>query len=286
MDNQSYSNLIEAYLNNQLTETERLNFEHLCIQDPILNSELKLQQDIINAIQEYRKAELKQRLALIPTEGLISSYSFLKSTLVALGLSGILLTSGILAYQSYTSTSVLLDTTSKKLTKLLPEIPVNIEEEKETIILNKVENTHPIEEVIEVSTPIQSAVDYTSVTEKIEETFSNLNHHENLSKTSAILFDELTEEDSTLKSEENIYPPAQPDIQYQYYNDKLFLHNNISRGIIIPYENHNGITKYYLLYEGYYYEINNNQEEIATPRVVKDVNVILELKKLQELYGR
>lgn len=285
MDNQNYSNLIEAYLNNQLSETERLDFEHLCMQDPILNSELKFQQDIIHAIQEYRKAELKQRLALIPTEGLISSYSYLKSTLVVLGLSGILITSGIFTYQNFIDKPILLNSTSKKLSQLISELPLPVEEEEVIPVVEVESNQPPIEEIVESYIPVQNGEDYSSVTQKVANVFSNLNHHEDLSKMGDVLFNENLEKDSIHPSEGELFPSAEPDIKYQYYNDRLFLHNNKSRGTLIPFEK-NGLTRYYLLYEEYYYEINDNQEEIATPKVVKDVDVILELKKLQELYGR
>ncbi len=59
---QDYSEKIEAYLRNELSESERAEFEQLLQKDPLLQNELTLQQDIVASICTYRKNELKQRL--------------------------------------------------------------------------------------------------------------------------------------------------------------------------------------------------------------------------------
>ncbi|MBW8051206.1 MAG: hypothetical protein FVQ77_12865 [Cytophagales bacterium] len=53
---------IEAYLTDQLTEKEMLDFEDKFGDDPLLREEFSLQQNIITSIKEYRKAQLKQKL--------------------------------------------------------------------------------------------------------------------------------------------------------------------------------------------------------------------------------
>ncbi len=57
-----YTEKIEAYLRDQLTEGEKAEFEQLLQQDPLLYNEFKLQQEVVTSIQAYRKSQLKQRL--------------------------------------------------------------------------------------------------------------------------------------------------------------------------------------------------------------------------------
>ncbi|MCH8317498.1 MAG: hypothetical protein IIA88_03235 [Bacteroidetes bacterium] len=68
---------IEAYLTDQLTEKEVLDFEDQFGDDPLLRKELSLQQNIITSIKEYRKAQLKQRLNKISVN-IGSKYRILK----------------------------------------------------------------------------------------------------------------------------------------------------------------------------------------------------------------
>src|SRR5690606_34168036 len=53
---------IERYLEGNMSGEELQAFEKLLDKDPMLKSEFQLQEDIISAIKESRKAELKARL--------------------------------------------------------------------------------------------------------------------------------------------------------------------------------------------------------------------------------
>ncbi len=68
-----YTEKIEAYLRNELNESEKASFEQLLRQDPLLFSEFKLQQEIIGSIQAHRKQQLKQRLERIDVSDLMKS---------------------------------------------------------------------------------------------------------------------------------------------------------------------------------------------------------------------
>src|SRR5690554_3989747 len=58
----NYIEQIEQYLEGTMSGAELETFERLLDNDPALQSEFQLQQDIISAIKETRKAELKARL--------------------------------------------------------------------------------------------------------------------------------------------------------------------------------------------------------------------------------
>lgn len=64
MMNQEYqhSEIIEAYLRNNLSGEQKNDFEELVRQDPLLYNEFVFQQDIVSGLQNHRKEQLKSRL--------------------------------------------------------------------------------------------------------------------------------------------------------------------------------------------------------------------------------
>jgi hypothetical protein len=74
------SQMIEAYLRNELTPLERASFEQRISQDPLLQNELTLQSDIISSLQNYRKLELKQRLNQIDVSSATNPSNYLRNT--------------------------------------------------------------------------------------------------------------------------------------------------------------------------------------------------------------
>ncbi len=68
-----YNERIEAYLRDQLSAEDKVDFEQSLQQDPLLQNEFLLQKDIMGSIQSYRKAELKQRLQQIDVSNLTNS---------------------------------------------------------------------------------------------------------------------------------------------------------------------------------------------------------------------
>ena len=95
---QNYSEKLEAYLRNELSESEKAEFEQMLQQDPLLQNELILQQDIISSIRDYRKNELKQRLNRIDvsntTKGNLGNFTmggFILGGLAIVGIAGLLI---------------------------------------------------------------------------------------------------------------------------------------------------------------------------------------------------
>ena len=58
--------LINAYLDNELSDADRMNFEQRLEGDAVLQQELALQKDVIEGIRLARKAQLKQMLNNVP----------------------------------------------------------------------------------------------------------------------------------------------------------------------------------------------------------------------------
>jgi hypothetical protein len=58
--------LLDDYISNRLTTSERAAFEHRLASDPTLKSELDFQSRIVDSIRQVRKAELKAMLNNVP----------------------------------------------------------------------------------------------------------------------------------------------------------------------------------------------------------------------------
>jgi hypothetical protein len=53
---------IEAYITNKMSAGEKYLFENELAKDPLLQNEIDLQKDIVEALKSNRKAQLKDRL--------------------------------------------------------------------------------------------------------------------------------------------------------------------------------------------------------------------------------
>ena len=60
--NKNYFDLIDAYLNGEMTDQEAIEFENQLQKDPLLENEFQWQHDIVNSIRDFRQAELKATL--------------------------------------------------------------------------------------------------------------------------------------------------------------------------------------------------------------------------------
>ena len=65
----SNTDLINAYFGNEMTDVERQDFEARLQNDPELKSEYNFQKEIVDAIKEARRADLKSMLDKVPVSG-------------------------------------------------------------------------------------------------------------------------------------------------------------------------------------------------------------------------
>ncbi len=147
---------IESYLLNQFRPEEKASFEQLIQQDPILESELQFQKEIIEAIRHRRKSELKARLDNIQV-GTSHSLYFSKSVLISSAIALISLCAFITwllispQNQSKTNSGENLADSPKRLAtrtpqKIQPEHKLTIEPELPS---------SAIPQEIQVSTPVE-----------------------------------------------------------------------------------------------------------------------------------
>lgn len=274
MNKYFYSDKIEAYILDNLSESERMAFEELIEQDPVLKNELELQQETINSLQNQRKAQLKQRLNNIEVEPV--AYSLSRITL----LESVLLVSIV----ATTITLFALFYGTKSNITAEKAAPVNYHNELSFtpylklahIPVAKKENIQEenIPAIVSLPQIKQSKDNYQNVLLK------KIKQAQTTKKSTTPRKIEAKREDSGGSS---AAVPQNKDLLYQYYNKGFFLLNNESRGYQIPLESH-GITKHYLYYQGKVYELKPNQVEPVPPKEVTDQKIIDQVKEHKQLF--
>jgi len=277
MNKYFYSDKIEAYILNNLPESERIAFEELIEQDPILKSELAQQRETIGSLQEQRKAQLKQRLNDIKVEPV--SFSLSRITL----LESALLVSIIAT--TVTLFALLYSTKSNLTAEQIA--PSNYRSELNFTSYTRVAPkpiTKPKEEIKQLTSISQ----FKTSKNNYQSTLLDRIEKDQVRKQSVNKENTDTKEVLPKLNESGGSPAAVPQskqIVYQFYNGKLFLQNKESRALQIPLVI-NGVTKLYLYYEGKVYELKPNQVEPVTPKQVTDTKIIERVKThKQQFFG-
>lgn len=296
MEEPNYTDMFEAYWRGELSETEKNHLESLVEQDPALKTEFLLQKDIMDALQNYRKNEIKQRLAAIPI-GVTSSYLlyqvYLKNAFLGLGAAGAISWGAYQWNQSQTAAQnqAKSEGTSWKLPvfKMPTKSAAEQVAETETIAgseattANKVQpatqmaGTIARKNYLEVRNGLKSLVQYTETA---------IRSFELLIESKAQLPQEIIIE---VKSDSSNAVEVAAPIYYQFYKEKLRLYSSpkgerfSSRARLIPLELQ-GNTYYFLYFEGNYYHLKNTQQEITEAKIVKDGAIINQLKILKDKY--
>lgn len=272
MNKYFYSDKIEAYILNDLSESEKIAFEELIEKDPILKNELILQQETIGSLQNQRKAQLKQRLNNIQVEPV--SYSLSRITLLESALLVSIVATTITLFTLFYGTKS--NITAEKLAPSNYHSELSFLPYLNTITPNKEKKTKPevIDNIASISQVKTARSNYQNVLQKrvrqnrVEK--QNTNPREIASK-----------KEETSGSSAAV--PQNKELLYQFYNDQVFLKNNETRGYQIPLES-NGITKYYLYYQEKVYELKPNQVEPVPLKQVTDQEIIKRVKDNKQLF--
>ena len=265
--------------------------------------EFQFQQDVISSVKDYRIAQLKARLnnILIPAPNNIVS-----TNLAALKIAGSLLlisaigTGGYLYYQNQVNTQSTGATANPNQIELSEEdlIDYTIIEEVPKPPQIQTENTEP-----------QATKESSSVSPELSTPSStNTSQPQNITReprsVQPTIIEGFQDEESFPNEDEvglpnislnekNIEEITQVEVSntvdgkhsfhYQHYNNKLFLYGDFNN---IPYEilelNNAKGRKLYLFYQGEFYDIKSDQEEIAPLVEIKDRKLFNQLSPLIE----
>jgi len=289
MENLNSLNNIESYLTNKMSAAERKFFEAQLAKDPLLQNEINFHKDVIEGLQDYRKKELKERLNNIEVKG-GNSYTGIKvAASVALAT--------LIGLSSYYFTVIYNKEVASPQSYITPETKKEVSQEKSSNSLNSLNETNSI------LTPSETKVIRKEVAKPQKET-SNVSAHIPIFNAPDVK-EHFAEDDEQISHEEiieasqgNITKAETPklssveikieesksnQLQYQHYNNKLFLYGDFNSK---PYEilelNSHKESKLYIYFEEKYFALKPNQIKIANLEEIKNAKLIESLKMLRD----
>lgn len=287
----NYSEKLEAYIRNELTEKERLELEEQLRQDPLLQNELTLQKDIIASISDYRKNELKQRLNKIDVGSKSSPGDFTVGGAILGGIA-IVGVAGFLIFKDSGK-----DLSSTQLSGAVSQMPVDSQHatnpseltSENTIALADTYDTADSNMPETVTSPVNvnPAPKKTTPAKNTQTTIAPVV----VEATQAIVEEEeIQKDDKLVLPESGVTKPAasaEPTLiivdnntskyklQYKYTNGQLFLYGFEKPYKIIDLPDQ---TQRFLLYNGKFYKLNRNQPQISPIQLVDDQQEIKALE--------
>lgn len=286
---------VNSFLDNELSEIDRLDFENKLLHDSDLREEYNFQKDLVEGIKESRRLELKSRLSNIPINTPLYQTVGFKAIAVASISVGI----GFGAYYLLSEDDNIklseidlsenqITLTDKRDIPVVPEAiaPIFKEEAKEEVVMEVVPQEKPKTEVIAKNTEtkaepviIQPNVIQPDVVEAFEdedilsEDIGVDNQSNSLDNIKENV--ESTVEIATVKDKRNKF-------HYKFFENKLFLLGNFNE---MPYEiielNSSKGKSYFLYYNDSYFKLNSEQLKPAPLVKIENDSLVNELKIIQ-----
>lgn len=284
---------VNSYLDNELTDADRLDFENKLNQDSELSEEYNFQKDLVDGIKNVRRLELKSRLSNIPINTPLFQTIGFKAIVVATISAGI----GFGVYYSLDNNNELdhsiIDLKNNQIAlseeKVIPEIPKAIvpiiaeDESDEEKTKKSVSQEKPKSEPLAKNTDaqvepkiIQPNVMQPDVVESFGDEYfetkdiNNENQINNLDKIKDNV--ESTVEVATVKDKRNKF-------HYKFFENKLYLLGNFNE---MPYEiielNLSKGKSYFLFYNDNFYRLNSDQVKPAPLYKIENDSLVNELK--------
>jgi len=273
--------LIDNYLTNRLTESERTAFEQQIKTDPDLKADVEFQSNIVEGLKKARAAELKAMLNRVP----VSSNPFIQSPLK--------ITASLVGTAVIVSAIYLYFNQDNQVEQANPTTPVE----------NSIEQREPSKEELNVPKEVITVEQPTQVTTKSDE-------KRDLSKKPT---DRLTPSKSTTKppievvdpSEDlkestptrEMIEPSKPGLatpalevdvdsankkysfHYQFVNDRVILFGSFDKSLFEILEIHGNTDSTFLFYKENYFLLDGTRHEITPLEVIKDKMLIKKLKE-------
>lgn len=290
----TYSEQADLYLKGKLSESERTAFEEKIQQDPLLQSEMKLQQEIYQAIVENRKAGIKARLDQIPIK---QSPWFIGSTFRMAAVVLAIIATSVATYLAFnpldssipdeidvtksSRSDYIAETQEAKMKAPEPVIAlkpnVSVEAEKTKIVSEENTSVDSPASLAKKEVRKVPIVRRPSVTSNFSEDAIQLDYSDFEAPRKQAL-QESSSNDVNIAIE-RVIDTAHP-FHYQFYNGKLFLHGDFQSA---PYKvialNTESVRRLFLEYTGQYYQLKE-QKDISPLIPIKNTSLIKDLSRL------
>ncbi|MCK5207608.1 MAG: hypothetical protein KAQ79_06300 [Cyclobacteriaceae bacterium] len=292
-NNLTNEEFINGYLDNELTETDRLDFENKLQHDSELREEYHFQKDLIDGIKEVRRLELKSRLSNIPINSPLYQTIGFKAIAVASISAGI----GLGIFYLFENKNDIqlsdIDLKGNQITiteeNTIPDIPKSVTPifkqtaPKEEKIMEVIAQEKPKTEEFAKNTEtkvepkiIQPNVIQPNVVESFDDEsidLEDINIENNVNN-----FDDIKEnveanvEIATIKDKRNKF-------HYKFFENKLYLLGNFND---MPYEilelNSSKGRSYFLYYNENFYKLNSEQVKPTPLVIIENDSLVNELK--------
>lgn len=279
--------LIDDYLTNRLTQSERVTFEEQVASDPSLKADVELQKNIIEGVKQARAVELKAMLSNVPIGAPVSVYFTAMKIAAGIIGAGLLIGSLYYYYQPEGLTEVPNLSTSiqdsvqgndslENSEKVIPaEEPTK--ENSEPVATEKEEKAKEDDnnkEIKKSSARNQPKIEVVDPTDEMSSDNNQSEVNPENSKSAVTTSHIQVETDSSRKKY---------NFHYQFSNDKLQLFGPFDKSLYEILEIHGESHAVFLFYRENYYLLDERQSEITKLALIKDSVLI---KKLKEYRGK
>jgi len=285
----TYSEQVDNYLKGKLSETERVAFDEKMQQDPLLQSEMKLQQDIFQAISETRKAKIKARLNQIPVDQ--SPWAIGSPFRIAAVVSALFITSvGTYLALTPSDTSVLTPVdialsnppNTENQPVVQPPKPIVNSEAIPDVVIAEPDNNTLVADAL--PTKIQQpavrelpTIRRPAVTAEFSEDAVQFDYSDfETPQKQALQTNDAGESNISVERVlDKVYP-----FHYQFYDDKLFLHGDFAEEPyrIIALNTESGRNLFLKYAENYY--MLEEQTEVSPLVLIQDIGLVKQLIRL------
>lgn len=284
-----YTEMIEEYILDRMDSGQKAAFEQLLAKDPLVKQEFEVQKDIIQSIQNTRKAELKARLNKIEVPSGLGWSNASKIAVSLLLVSSIGAGAYFLYNQDNTQISNSVETiqeivvSENKEEQIDKTIDIEKQAEKTPTISS---NTKVAEEIkikpVKKENPIASSPEAT-VQVNIPQISEGFSGSDNIEKSISLPNSEVTKTiDTKAKLDVSLVEDA-GEIGYQYFNNKLFLFGEFSAGKYEVLELNNARKKeMYLYFKNEYYYLNPHTFDKTQLENIKNQEIINQLDLIRK----
>lgn len=270
--------LIDDYLTNRLSESEKKAFEENMNSDPALKSEVDSQQLIVEGIRKARAAELKAMLNNVPvgTVSLWGENALLKIA-ATIGVAGLIGTAMYLYNIDSASPIKTVPSAEVKTDSLMPK-----EDSTDQTVEDKVEEKESVDKPVETTTKRASKPKVKeSKTPKIDVTDpSNEMLSEGSEEESTLVTNNLGISMSTIQVERDATNKLY-NFHYQFWDKKLFLFGPFDESLYEILEIHGDNHALFLYFKDNFYLLNDSSTEINELSPIRDRPLIQKLKEFR-----